>query len=217
MNADQIVERALGPAVATDSDNRILSWNQAARRLFGYNEKQAVAGKRLHELLTIIDTFGNPYKSDGQPFWELATRGEPVNSFELQVPQREGPSLRLSVSAVVVLGPTEGEYSVVYLMRPIYRRRRADEAIDRILSMSMDELRTIGADGAPRAAIERQLTRREVEVLRLLAQGNSSEEIAHTLNLSVYTVRSHIQHMLSKLEAHSKLEAVTKALQMRLI
>jgi DNA-binding CsgD family transcriptional regulator len=218
MNAKEIVELASGPAIATDADNRIVAWNHAAQRLFGYGEKQATfAGQRLHELISINDAFGNPYRSDGQPFWELATRGEPGNPFELQLPQPDGPALRLSVTAVVVLGAGDREYSVVYLMRPIYRRRRADEAIDRILSMSVDELRKIATGNDCDVHIEQQLTRREVEVLRLLAQGNGSEEIAQALNLSVHTVRSHVQHVLVKLEAHSKLEAVTKAFHLRLI
>ena len=216
MTIEQIVERALGPAIATDSENRVLVLNQAARRLFAYRSNQVVAGKQLHEMLSITDIFGNPFKLDGQPFWELVTRGELVNSFEVHLSQPQGPSLRLSVTAVIVLGPT-ADYSVIYLMRPIYRRRRADEAIDRILSMSTEELRRIGVESTPKEEIDRPLTGRELEVLRLLAQGNSSEEIAHALNLSLFTVRSHIQHVLGKLEAHSKLEAVTKALRMRLI
>ena len=219
MRADHLVERASGPAIATDADNRIVAWNQAARRLFDYSEKRGpIAGKRLHELLTISDTFGNPYKSDGQPFWELATRGEPVNNFELHVPQPDGSSVRLSVSAIVVLGSNELEYMVVYLLRPIYRRRRADEAIERILSMPVDDLRKLGwAEGGGKRLEQPVLTRREVEVLRFLSHGSSNEEIAHALTVSVHTVRSHVQHLLSKLGAHSKLEAVTKAFQMRLI
>jgi DNA-binding CsgD family transcriptional regulator len=217
MRVDQLVDLASGPAIATDSDNRVVCWNQAALQLFGCSDKVAlVAGRQLHELLSISDVFGNPYRSNGQVFWELATRGEPVNTFELNVLQPEGLALRVSVTAVVVLGPGENEYGVVYLMRPIYRRRRADEVIDRILSMSGHELQRIVGSDDPGERPEQQLTRREIEVLRLLSQGNSSEEIAHTLKVSLHTVRSHVQHVLTKLQAHSKLEAVTKAIQMRL-
>ena len=218
MKADQIVERASGPAVATDADNRIVGWNQAARKLFGWSEKQGTfAGKRLHELLTICDTFGNPYKSDGQPLWELATRGEPVSNYELQIRQPDGTAMRISVSAIVVLGPDDLEYLVVYLMRPVYRRRRSDEAIDRILSMSVDELHRTGVLSGGVEQTEQQLTRREIQVLRRLAHGNSNDEIARELNLSVHTVRSHVQNLLKKLGAHSKLEAVTRAFEQRLI
>lgn len=57
-----------------------------------------------------------------------------------------------------------------------------------------------------------QLTRREREVLELLALGSSQGAVARTLGISVNTVRTHVQNMLSTLEVHSRLEAVTLAL-----
>lgn len=55
------------------------------------------------------------------------------------------------------------------------------------------------------------LTRREREVLDLLAGGLSNPDIADRLYLSVNTVRNHVQNVLAKLGAHSKLEAVAVA------
>jgi DNA-binding NarL/FixJ family response regulator len=55
------------------------------------------------------------------------------------------------------------------------------------------------------------LTARESDVLRLLAVGRSTASIAEELFLSTHTVRNHISSILSKLGAHSKLEAVAVA------
>jgi DNA-binding NarL/FixJ family response regulator len=55
------------------------------------------------------------------------------------------------------------------------------------------------------------LTSRELDVLRLMADGLSNEAIAGRLGLRVNTVRNHGQHILTKLGAHSKLEAVAAA------
>jgi len=55
------------------------------------------------------------------------------------------------------------------------------------------------------------LTPREGEVLVLVADGRSSKDIAGLLDLSLNSVRNHVQHLLVKLNAHSKLEAVAKA------
>jgi two-component system response regulator DevR len=55
------------------------------------------------------------------------------------------------------------------------------------------------------------LTRREYEVLRVMADGLSNQAIAERLSLSVNTVRNHVQLILDKLDAHSKLEAVVVA------
>ena len=51
------------------------------------------------------------------------------------------------------------------------------------------------------------LTRREREVLRLLADGADSEAIARTLVISPETARTHLQNILQKLGVHSRLEA----------
>ncbi len=61
------------------------------------------------------------------------------------------------------------------------------------------------------------LTPRERQVLDLLGQGESKEAIARALSVSTNTVRNHIQNILSKLGAHSRLEAVATAIREGLI
>ena len=61
------------------------------------------------------------------------------------------------------------------------------------------------------------LTQREREVLELLAQGQTTEAIAAILVLSLHTVRNHVRNVMTKLGAHSRLEAVAVALRERLI
>jgi DNA-binding NarL/FixJ family response regulator len=53
-----------------------------------------------------------------------------------------------------------------------------------------------------------QLTRREREVLRLLAEGGTNQAIASRLLISPETARTHVQNILVKLGVHSRLEAV---------
>jgi DNA-binding NarL/FixJ family response regulator len=61
------------------------------------------------------------------------------------------------------------------------------------------------------------LTEREMDVLRELAAGRSTEQVATALFISVLTVRSHVKSILAKLGAHSKLEAVTYAIHHGLV
>lgn len=61
------------------------------------------------------------------------------------------------------------------------------------------------------------LTDREVEVLKLLAAGVTSKTIADQLFLSVNTIRNYVQSILTKLGAHSKLEAVAVAVKQGII
>jgi two-component system NarL family response regulator len=77
------------------------------------------------------------------------------------------------------------------LQRLILRRRERDDA-----------LRRIG-----------KLTRREREVLGLLASGSDNDDIAQRLVISPETARTHIQNLLGKLEVHSRLEAAAFVIQ----
>lgn len=61
------------------------------------------------------------------------------------------------------------------------------------------------------------LSRREQEVLTLIARGFSYAEIARLQGLSVHTVQTHIKHLYGKLAVHSKNEAVFEAMRLGLL
>jgi DNA-binding NarL/FixJ family response regulator len=63
--------------------------------------------------------------------------------------------------------------------------------------------------------VKSQLTSREWQVLDLMSAGRSTETIAQTLVLSIETVRSHVKHILAKLGAHSRAEAIDIADRLR--
>jgi len=62
-----------------------------------------------------------------------------------------------------------------------------------------------------------ELTARELDVLRHLARGLANKEIADALNISEYTVKDHLKHILGKLGAADRTEAVTSAIQRGII
>jgi DNA-binding NarL/FixJ family response regulator len=66
-------------------------------------------------------------------------------------------------------------------------------------------------------ALRTKLTRREQEVLQLLASGLTQPEIATELVISSSTVASHIEHILAKLGVHSRAQAVALALRSGLV
>lgn len=61
------------------------------------------------------------------------------------------------------------------------------------------------------------LSKREMEVLECLAQGKTTYQIASDLFVSENTIKTHIRHILEKLEAANRAEAVSKATQMGII
>lgn len=62
-----------------------------------------------------------------------------------------------------------------------------------------------------------QLTKRQLEVLRLLAEGRSTAEIATELGLSQATVRNYVANLLAALGVHTRLQAVLAARRAGLI
>jgi DNA-binding NarL/FixJ family response regulator len=64
---------------------------------------------------------------------------------------------------------------------------------------------------------DNELSSREMEVLSCLAQGKTTSQIAGELFISENTVKTHVRHILEKLQASNRAEAVSKATQMGLI
>ena len=62
-----------------------------------------------------------------------------------------------------------------------------------------------------------RLTPRQLEVLRLLAEGKSNKEAAHALNVSLHTVETHRRNLQEKLNLHSVAELILYAVRKRLI
>lgn len=87
---------------------------------------------------------------------------------------------------------------------------RAAHAGEALISPSM-LARVLPKLRGEKGGIGGRLSRREKEVLQFLAEGRSNESIADELVLSPHTVRNHVQNIIQKLGAHSKLEAVAIA------
>ena len=106
----------------------------------------------------------------------------------------------------------------------IHKSRAAQDVVDAIRTVadggSLFTPRTIAQLLNSRREVEAQLERltpREKEVLRMMADGTSSREIASKLGISYTTVRTHIRSLGSKLGVHSKLEAIVKGRELALV
>ncbi len=100
------------------------------------------------------------------------------------------------------------------LAQAIRRAHRGDALHpDDEVHVSLSRLRKRrAAEGNLEQRMER-LTPRELEILQRIADGESNSKIAHDLQMSPNTLRTHTQNVLTKLGVHSKLEAIVAAIR----
>ena len=91
------------------------------------------------------------------------------------------------------------------LLSPSVTRQQLDRVVPRLPSSQ------------PAPKMLRELTDREGEVLRLVAQGLSNAEIADRLVVSEATVKTHVSHILEKLDLRDRVQAVVVAYESGLV
>jgi response regulator RpfG family c-di-GMP phosphodiesterase len=151
---------------------------------------------------------------------------------DFELPDGDGPQATEQIKAlvpavkVIMLTARTDDRSLVRAIAAgcsgfVKKADAVDKLFEAIVAAHHDESVTPPAD---MAALLRQLrpthrglgadlTRRELEVLTLIASGLVNKEIALRLGLRLNTVRNHVQNVLSKLQSHSKLEAVATAVR----
>ena len=95
-------------------------------------------------------------------------------------------------------------------------RRRADYA-GRLLAALRAEIPSRKPSAPSSPALVEQLSPREIEVLRFLAQGCSDKEIAESLVIARETVHKHLKNIYGKLDVHSRTEAIARARELGLL
>jgi len=122
------------------------------------------------------------------------------------------PALISTVVRGGVRGWLDQSASVEHLVRVLVGVARGEGWIPPdLLGPVLDHLVDVGRTRQHTSDAFASLTTREIDVLRALTQGLSRQEIAEKYTLSPHTVRTHINHVLHKLDVHSTLAAVSLA------
>jgi len=117
----------------------------------------------------------------------------------------------VQAGAVGLLRKTEAVVDVASSVRRAYRGEPIHDEDE--VEVAMRRLRhRRDRDGDARQRLER-LTPRETQILQEMAAGSSPERIAETLGMSPHTLRTHTQNILTKLNVHSKMEALVLAIR----
>jgi PAS domain S-box-containing protein len=202
---DQALTNTGDGAFVVDGSGRITTWNRAAEKILGHTAREAI-GRACCELFAGRDDNGNRVCYRGCHVMNLARLGDPVQAFDMQTRTKPGRPVWLNMSTLVVPNGSSGP-ATAHLFRDV-------TASKDVLGLVHERL---AAPAAPPPDGEGTLTRREVEVLRLLAAGTGTRAVADALHVSPVTIRNHVQSIFRKLGAHSRLEAVARATQQRLL
>lgn len=180
---------------------------------------------------------------DGKEAVRIAAQETPsVVLMDFRLPDVSGPAaaanIKLSApdAAIVFHSADETETSLLDAidagaMAYLTKSATADEIVDAVRKASTGEVqipvelfakaiarqRQVVGDEQAARSLRAQFTPREIEVLRLLAHGHSTEMIGDTLGIAPHTVAWHVRHLIEKLAVHSKLQAVIAAVRGGLI
>jgi LuxR family maltose regulon positive regulatory protein len=102
---------------------------------------------------------------------------------------------------------------LVPLLREAARRGVTPEYVGEILAAMGETALQMDKDGQ---ILVEPLSKRETEVMRLVAAGLSNREIADQLVLSLGTVKTHIHHIYGKLEVRNRAQAIARARELKL-
>ena len=179
-------------ACATRSDGTVVFWNRRAEQICGVSSSDAL-GRHYRELI---------------PQRALRPSGA-QEAFEAE---------EVAVQPPVLVAPQAGDVLTVYIFDD-HHSGPAPGPAQPAAHLSEAELPT--HDGGPPPLIGQPapqlLTRREAQVLEMMAEGTPTDKIASELGISVHTVRNHVRNLRRKLNARSKPEAVANAFRQGLL
>ncbi len=181
---------------AIDGTHRIVYQNRTFTEIFPH-QSSLPPRRKCYEVLCGRTLDGKKFCHPDCPVGKSLLKGRPVENFDLSVPRNDGKPVWINVGAVPVSGVFDN-VAAIFMLRPI----SASGTLFRLIS---DKQETSGIS----PDIGYRLTRRERQILILLARGLDTKALANTLHISYVTARNHIQHIYAKLGVHNRVEAVS--------
>jgi len=207
----QLLESTADAAFAIDERGIVRIWNAAAATLLGWRNDEIVGV----EWATVLDGRGALGTAIGRELPEMALAGHSVRAFDIELRARDGRRRWVSMSTLVHAPPRSHTKLVIFIAQDVQLRRARDRLVHRMLGAA-ERLRALGPDARKPAPVS-ELTIQEQRILRLFAEGSAPAAVARSLGISAHTLRNHLYHINKKLRTHSRLEAVTHAIQRKLI
>jgi DNA-binding CsgD family transcriptional regulator len=222
------VLRLSEPAFAVNGAQQIVAWNDGAERLLGLRADEVI-GRRCYEALAM---------THGSLCVECSNRCGPATPATHTAEMISPASARqILAAAKALIAASHSDHKRVNVTTLAARTRSGQL---RLVHLLHDAAPVDGAaahpapipfapqarhttplsDASESGSKQRRpalLTQRELEVLRLLGAGHSTDDIARELSITRVTARNHVNKVLDKLGVNSRLQAVVIASQLQLI
>jgi DNA-binding NarL/FixJ family response regulator len=167
-------------------------------------------GRLSCEVFVERDASGNRLCYRGCHVLTLVKESEPVQHVAMATRTKTGKPVWLDISILAVPGARAEASSILHLFRDVTASREIEALMRNCFAQAQPAVR-------PEVAPPPALTRRQLEILRLIASGANTRTMAERLRVSPTTVRNHVQNILGKLGVHSRLEAAAYVARHRLL
>jgi len=208
LGLDQTLARAGDGACVIGADGRIALWNRSAEQILGYSAREVI-GRPCCDIFVGRNNDENSLCYRGCHVMTVVKMGESIQAFDMHTRTKTGTPVWINVS--VLTTPPNGKAGslMIHLFRNVTVTKE-------LLTLIQERLSPPAPDAAGAKAAD-SLTRRELEVLRLMTLGVNTAAAAERLHVSPATIRNHVQNIFGKLGVHSRLEAVAYAHKHRLL
>ncbi len=210
----QFLEGTSDAAFAADLQGEVRTWNRAAAELFGYPASLAI-GRSCAEIVGGGTANGSTTCSESCDILECVRNGKGISNFDMQIKSRSGQLVWVNVSILIASNERTDRRFAIHFMRDIRARKEAERLTNRMVRIAR-ELAAKAEDLNTLPPIL-PLTAQECNVLRLLAEGRTTNDVSAELKISAPTLRNHIYHANQKLHTSSRIEAVIQAIKRGLI
>ena len=206
----ELLEGTTDAAFTVDLQGEILTWNKAAENLFGHDASSAV-GKECGALLRGRLDARTPVCCQSCDVLECVRAGRDVSNFDMEISTRAGRRMWVNVSLLLTTDDHTERRLIIHMMRDIRRRKKAEQLTSEMFRLARSLVNNSEQYSELPPIVP--LTVKEIKILRLLAAGTATKEIAEELQISMSTLRNHISHINQKLHTRNRTEAVMKALK----
>lgn len=206
----KLIEGTSDAAYVVDCEGLVVAWNKEAENLFGITAAQAI-GQACDSIVGGIDECGRVCSTNCTVLQALG-KHRPVKNFDLLVRTVDGEQW-CDVSVLIAEFENSTQACAIHILHPVDMRKRLEMVVrDFVVSnTSLPADQAVAMMASRTAARQADLSAREIEVLRSLAKGGTTRSIAEQLHISPTTVNNHVQHILHKLDSHTRLEAIRRA------